>query len=395
MSIHPYGDHAYVTPKVVRWARERLRRTPEEAAARLGINPDRWKAWEAGTAAPTMRQAEDLARSFYIPFGYLWLSEPPVTGFPLPDLRTTTDEAPAEPSAALSDLIADVVWKQRWYRDYQQQMGEKANPLIGRYAAQGADIETVAADIRFRIGLDDDMRRVAKDVDNFLRIYIQRIEALGILVLRSSYVGSNTRRSLDVSEFRGFVISDPLAPLIFINGKDAKVAQVFTMTHELAHLWFGDSGVDSPGYRTVTTDRDNHLEKLCNTVAAETLVPARRLKAAWSPDTDALQSIQRLSKAFYVSRLVILRRARDIGLIGQTQYTELWRQITSESSVSGSSGESGDAYALIISRNGRPLIRAALSSLAEGRASSLDVANLLNISANKLGQLSEYYSRQN
>ncbi len=385
-----YGDHAFVTPDIVRWARERLRLTTKRAAARLSVKPERWAAWEKGETLPTMRQAQDLAESLHIPFGYLWLPKPPAEQLLLPDLRTVADESPREPSAELLDLLNDVIWKQRWYQEYQQQEEAEPVPFVGRYSPANSDPNTVAADIRDTFGINNEMRQEATSQDSFLRFYTRRVEQAGILILRSGIVGSNTHRPLDVKEFRGFAISDRLAPLIFINGKDAKVAQIFTLTHEIAHLWFGESGISNPDLRVASARHGNGLERLCNIVAAETLVPQMDLMHWWNDDIDAMQNVQDLAKRYKVSRPVILRRAHDLGKVASGLYSQLWRQLAATTSTAASTGDGGDPYALIVARNGRALTAALLASLAEGKVSSIDAAQLLNVKASSLDRLSAH-----
>ena len=254
---------AYVTPKMLRWARERERLTTEQAAKRLSTTTDRLEGWEAGATRPTFRQAQQIAQRLRVPLGYLFLPEPPTEWLPVPDLRSLPRQDGPELSPDLRDLLLDALEKQQWYRDYQEEEGAEPLPFVGKFTTSD-DQQVIAADIARVIGIDAQLRREAHDRDGYVRLLAAQCEDAGVLVMRSGIVENNTRRALKQEEFRGFVISDPLAPLIFVNGNDYKSSQVFTVAHELAHLWIGQSAITDLGYEAPPPARADQIEWFCN-----------------------------------------------------------------------------------------------------------------------------------
>src|SRR5690606_8058998 len=130
--------------------------------------------------------------------------------------------------------------RQEWYRNYALENSVAAHEFVG--SATTTTAPTLVADqIRDMLSFDLTKRGMFSDSEDALRQLIDRIEAIGVLVMVNGIVGANTHRALNPQEFRGFALADPLAPLIFVNGADTKAAQIFTVIHELAHIWLGES----------------------------------------------------------------------------------------------------------------------------------------------------------
>jgi Zn-dependent peptidase ImmA (M78 family)/DNA-binding XRE family transcriptional regulator len=386
-----YGNHAFIKAPMIRWARERLNLTIEQAAGKIPVKPDKWEAWEAGKALPTLGQARTLAQRLHVPFGLLYLSTPPTEELPLPDLRTPRDRPSGHPSPELTDLVNDIVWKQQWYRGYQQAEGVDPLPFIGKYPLD-ADRNQVADDIRRVLGIDDDMRREAKGADHFLRLLTRGAERAGVLVMRSGAVEGNTSRPLDKDEFQGFAISDQFAPLVFINGKDLKVVQVFTFLHEVAHLWFGQSGISNPDFRISAAQQERTIERACNIVAAEALVPRDDLIHHWNSNLDADANIGALGKRYWVSRIVLLRRANETKIISDAAYNHLYRiySTSNRETEPKTKSSGGDFYATLPVRNSLRFTSTVLSSLAADRVSTMHAARLLNVKASTLDNVANH-----
>jgi len=224
--------------ELLRWARER-------AGFSVGALTRRFpqlEAWERGEARPTLKQLESFAKATYAPVGFLFLEEPPVERIPIPDFRTVGNAHVGHPSPDLLDTVYVCQQRQEWYRDFARSVGEEALAFVGA-AAIVSDVEATAAAMRRVIGFDIEERRTLPTWTEALRRFIEQADGLGILVMCSGVVLNNNRRHLDPEEFRGFAMSDDLAPLVFINGADTKAAQMFTLAHELAHIWLGQSAV--------------------------------------------------------------------------------------------------------------------------------------------------------
>ena len=360
-----------VRPELLRWARERAGFSLEALARRIPQLP----AWEQGEAQPTLRQMEKFAKATYAPMGFLFLAEPPVESIPIPDFRTLASIRVNRPSPDLLDTVYICQQRQEWYRDFARSEGEDRLPFVGSSALTG-DIGETAARMRAAFGFSIEERRRIPTWTDALRRFIEQADLLGVLVMVSGVVGSNNRRKLDPSEFRGFALSDALAPLVFINGADTKAAQMFTLAHELAHIWLGQSALSDVDPASAPSHR---VEIWCNQVAAEFLVPLEELRTEYRQPSGLHEECGRLARFFKVSTLVILRRLHDAGVMSRD---DLWQAYDEEvarlRAIPRASG--GDFYLAQAVRVSKRFARALVVSTLEEQTLHRDAFRLLGFS---------------
>lgn len=356
-----------VKPELLRWAIARV----GGRSSFLYRKFPKLKSWEQGESHPTLKQLEAFANAAYVPVGCLFLDGPPDEPMPITDLRTHGSRGVAKPSPNLLDVVYLCQQRQEWFREHAESNGETECDFIGS-ARINHSPEGVAATMRRRLGFESTDRRGCDTWESALREFVEKIEAIGVLVMVSGVVGSNTRRVLDPTEFRGFSLSDPFAPLIFVNGADAKAAQMFTLAHELAHLWLGQSALSD-----AAMEPDNRIEAWCNQVAAELLVPRDELQDELGDD-HPLDAVPRISRALKVSQLVVLRRLLDCRLLTRDQFEVAYAaEVTKYESRKRSGG--GDFYLTQGVRLSKRFARAIIASTLEGHTLFRDAYHLLGI----------------
>lgn len=303
---------AQINTDMLRWARERSGIPMSVFAQKCGVSEDRLIEWENNARKMTFNQAQRYADKANVPFGYLFLPTPPIDELPIPDLRTVAGQEPARPSAELLDLIKLMVQRQDWYKEYLKLQLAKPNPNVGRFSIQDG-VEAIVQDMRKVLNVPAHPER--GKWEDYYRDLVDRIESAGVLVMRQGYLGHHTR-PLRVDEFRGFAITDEYAPVIFVNHADALGARLFTLIHELCHIWIGQSGISDSN-----TNTNRKEEVLCNAVAAEFLVPEKEFLEKWNPDHERWEyNLPELEAHFHVSTWTLARRALTLNLISLESY---------------------------------------------------------------------------
>ena len=324
-----------VPPEMLRWACERAGQDVAHVAERV---PQLW-AWVRRERQPTLKQLEKLAKVTHTPLGYLFLPEPPDERLPVPDYRTVSGAA-AKPSPDLLDTLYTMQRRQAWLRD--SLVEHEAEPLALVGSARLADEPDAAGrEMRRTLGLDGGWAAGVRTWQDAVSELRWAIEQLGVVAVINGVVGNNTHRRLSVKEFRGFALTDPYAPLIFVNGKDAKSAQMFTLAHELAHIWLGTEGLS--GFEDLLPGGSD-VEDWCNRAAAELLAPAREIRARWREVRRAASPFKELARTFKVSPVVAARRALDLNLVDRSTFFDFYKRYINREHKGATKSSGGDFY---------------------------------------------------
>jgi Zn-dependent peptidase ImmA (M78 family) len=365
-----------VQPSVLVWARTRSGIDDETWVTRF----PRYEAWLEGETAPTLKQLEEFARKTHTPVGFLFLDEPPVETVPIPDFRTIGDRPVAAAGEVASADLLDVIYacerRQEWYRDNQILEGEPPLPFVGVASTRDA-VDEVADQMREVLDWTAQSRATCRGSDGALTWLREHAEAAGVLVMISGIVGSNTHGTLDPQEFRGFALADPYAALVFVNGADSKAAQVFTLVHELAHLWLGETALSDLDPRST---RANDVERWCNQVAAELLVPMAEFRSRFDQRADLRVQLRPLAEHFRVSAQVILGRLREAGALTWDEYlVELDVERERVAEFLADRGSGGNYYNTKPVQVSRRFASALIASAKEGRTPYTRAFRLLDV----------------
>lgn len=372
-----------VHPEMLRWARQRASRNVADLVQRFPQLP----AWERGEKQPTFKQLEAFAKATHAPFGFLFLTEPPEEPLPIPDFRTVAHRV-ARPSPDLLDTIYAMQRRQDWLREERVEVEADALDFVGN-ARLNDEPMAVGQEMRRMVGLGAGWAGKVPSWQEAVGELRRQIEDLGIMAVINGVVGNNTHRKLDVEEFRGFALTDRHAPLIFVNGADAKSAQMFTLAHELAHVWLGPEGEGVSGFEGIFPG-DGRIEKFCDEAAAEFLVPARELKERWRDVKTAESPFERLARDFKVSPIVAGRRAMDLRLVNRETFFAFYKAYTKRERRRANAAGGGDFYNNQNTRVGATFAVSVIRAAMGGRLSFKEAYDLTGLRG---GAFQEYARR--
>ncbi len=351
-------------PDVLRWARHRADLTAEELARKVHLKTERVEEWER-SGKISMAWAERLADATHSPLGFLFLSFPPDEQLPITDFRTRAGRTAPRVGVDLLETVHAMQQRSAWLRDELIDTGAEPVQLVSAYR-QGASSVDAAQAMRSALGLAADWASDARSWSDAISLLRDHIEAAGVMVVFNGVVGNDTSRKLNPDEFQGFALVDDYAPLIFVNNADYKAAQMFTVAHELAHVFVGQEGVSAS---ESLLPSDHEVETRCDGIAAEFLVPEAELREFWPHFSGRADCYRQTAQRFRVSRVVAARRALDLELIDWDTFFEFYAHNKAQGSPNRANSEGGNFWNTQRWRIGIPFAAAVVRSLAAGRLS--------------------------
>jgi Zn-dependent peptidase ImmA (M78 family) len=353
-----------VKPELIHWAIDRS----GISSAQLAEKFPKLEEWKSGDKQPTIKQLESFARATMTPFGSLFLSAPPTEVLPLPDFRTKDEQPLRRFSPNLLETIRSAQQRQAWMRESLVEEGAEPLDFVGSVERM-SNVKTLAQKIRQKLELDPTWAEDLSSWEAALQTLRKATERIGIIVFSSSIVGLNNHRPLDPEEFRGFVLCDEFAPVVFLNDADTKSARIFSLAHELVHVWMGIDGVFN--LENMLPSSEN-VERFCNEVAAEFLIPEHKLRDRWHEASISESPFHLIASWFKVSPVVAARRALDLELITKDQFFLFyeadkadWQLRLREDRAKKKAG--GNFYATQSLRLGRRFSAAIIRAVREGR----------------------------
>lgn len=373
------SEQVPVTPELVRWARERAGYSLEEAAAVFA----KIAAWEAGEAAPTYPQLESLAATFKLPIAVFFFPGPP----DLPAIEETFRTLPASQLDEMPRQIRFLLRKAKAFQINLDELCQGTNPAarlitddIGFRPSQNPG--EMAEVVREYIGVSiDDQVAWATD-DDALKGWRAAIQRVGIFTFKDAF---------QADEYSGFCLFDKVFPIIYVNNSNAKTRQIFTLFHELAHLLFQTSGIDTLGdeYIGDLPTIPRRIEILCNRFAASFLLPDAIVVEATKDTGPNEATAEALAAKYHVSRELVFRKFLDREFIDEATYTSAAARWASQKKK----GNGGNYYWTKISYLGRDYIELAFRQYYQNRIDQRQLAEYLDSKPRNLGAIEEYVAR--
>ncbi len=365
-----------IKPAVLQWALD----SAEDSRRRVTEQRTQVQSWIAETKKPTFNQLVALAKDLAVPFGYLLLDEPPVRDFTQAYFRKGVRADSSALSANAKALVLDTDQKSDWAESYLLDAGHDPLTFVGSVSLAD-DPQEVAKAMRSVIAYSSSWTASTSSWSQARLEFIKAIEEAGIFVVASGGVGNNTHRTIDPEELNGFAIVRPRAPFVFVNSADFVARQIFTLAHELVHVWLGDTVIDAVSFESLSAS--DETEEFCNEVASYFLAPPEEIEQRFKLGT----SLAEIAEIFKVSAFAVNRALLGRGLIDDATYFGNLRDLRDAISPKTKGVGGGDYYATAAVRSSKRFVGLLRNAYDAKGVDLRGASRLLNVKGRALVKL--------
>lgn len=378
---------AQVTPEVMKWARESAKLDLPTAAQRIGRSEEEIRDWETGEKRPSLAQARRASEVYRRSLAVFYLPEPPKEFDTLRDFRQLPQGKSREWSPELALLIRRIRCRQEWLREFLVEEGFDRLSFVGS-ASLSTESASLTGSIHNELGVAMKDQIACHEPRLALNLWAEHAEDAGINICQEGGV--------DSEEARGFVLADDYAPFIYINSNDSYGGRLFTLIHELVHLWINQPGISN------LQDRDEQphspearIERFCNSVAADVLVDKALLQLHWSQQSqgDLQERVHDAAMEFAVSEEVVARRLLELHAISEQDYLALRQYYASrwaEYRKRQKERRGRPRYAMLMAKsNGYRFTRMVFDAYRRDRISGRDASSLLHVKVNNFSKVAQ------
>lgn len=374
-----------INKEIYIWAIEESRKDFEEIEDRF----ENIENWISQDILPTFRQVEELANFLKVPLGYMFLENPPKTDVIESEFRTVGNKIP-ETSKELKDTLYSVGRKRDWLNEYRSEKGWEKLVSDDLIDLKNNDIYSICRIAKEYLKIDEFWYREHSNNRTAFNYLREKLEISGITVMQNGVVGANNYRKLDINEFRGFLLYDDIAPIIFINSNDSINGKIFTLVHEYIHFLLGEEDVFIE--EDLTSDKKE--EQIINRITAEFLVPTSHVEELWNQSKNLKEQIEGLSKKFHVSMIALSIKLKDMNKINQGTVNEIkqYTKIRLENK-SKEAGGGGNYYNTTRSRLGDSFLSTVIQGAESGDIAYTQAFKLLDNSVKTYDYFKEEFMR--
>ena len=401
-----------INPAILIWARESAGLAVQGAAKRLALGDSKSESgeeklleMERGARLPTRAQLSRIAKTYRRPLLAFYMTTPPRKSPRGEDFRSTGAEVSSRDNALLDALLRDVKARQEMVRGLLEDLDEAHTRAFVACCPLADGAETVAQRISTALRLPTQRSDWGNTADDFFKQLRAAAETLGVFVLLVGDLGSH-HSALSEDVFRGFALADPVAPFLVINDHDARTARSFTLIHELAHIYLGQSGVSGSPESVTENSEEGRIERFCNDVAGLVLLPKsfalqKPIELGGGDQASTASYIERVAKHWVVSEPLVAFRLRRMGWITASLYRDLsssyaarWSSHKANTKAANQLKEGGPSYYVLKqSRLGAALLDVVRRTLRESRLTHTKAAKVLGVNQSSVEPLLRRYEK--